>query len=63
MNFTRRTYRVAIKRSKRKESHLNRVQRASAFRPMEKWLVSYLEYEAQHSHTRLLQARKRKERK
>lgn len=63
MIFTSRTYRVAIRRSIRKEAKLNRVQRASVFRPMDKWLPSYLEYEAQYAHTRRLQARKRKERK
>lgn len=55
MIFTRRTYRVAIRRSIAKEAMLHGAH-ASCFRGPEAWLKQY-------EHTRRLQARKRKERK
>ncbi|MNW52160.1 hypothetical protein D3C74_296700 [compost metagenome] len=55
MIFTRRTYRVAIRRSIAKEAMLHG-EHAACFRGPEAWY-------AQINHTRKLQARKRKERK
>lgn len=55
MNFTRRTYRVAIRRSIALEATLNSDYRG-ALRGPNAWL-------AQINHTRRLQQRKRRERK
>lgn len=55
MNFTSRTYRVAIRRSIAKEAELHS-QHQAALRGPEAWY-------AQINHTRRIQARKRKERK
>lgn len=54
MEFTRRTYRVAIRRSIRMEARLCS-EHASCFRGPEAWLKQY-------EHTRKLQARKRRNR-
>lgn len=63
MIFTSRTYRLAIRRSIRKERKLYSVQLTSSHYPMHIWLPSWIAYKNQINHTRKLQARKRKERK
>ena len=63
MTFTRRTYRVAIARSIRKEGKLRAVARVAAYQPMRVWFASFTAYQAQINRTRRLQQRKRRERK
>lgn len=63
MNFTSRTYRVAIRRAMRIERKLRSVQLTSSHYPMQTWLPSWIAYKNQVRRTTRLQERKRKERK
>ena len=63
MNFTSRTYRVAISRSIAREQELFEVYTESLMNFSHALLVNRKAWIRQIRHTRLLQARKRRERK
>lgn len=61
MEFTRRTYRVAIRRSARTEKFLRGMAKRSE--NVDLWIVYTQKLLTQIEHTRKLQARKRRNRK
>lgn len=61
MIFTRRTYRVAIRRSIKAEKELSQLWNLAVTKKGKLWFRNQLR--TQINHTRRLQARKRKERK